>query len=113
MKKYLAFIFAALLPLSCTRQSLSGDVLPFRGEGISHGMIVLGGRLENPYVTDNVRKAFASLYPTKSADLVRTTNLYVRFLPKDNDEYLHLKRLGVDMLDHPVDYEIVEEGDYY
>ena len=113
MKKYLAFIFAALLPLSCTRQSLSGDVLPFRGEGISHGMIVLGGRLENPYVTDNVRKAFASLYTTKSADLVRTTNLYVRFLPKDNDEYLHLKRLGVDMLDHPVDYEIVEEGDYY
>ncbi len=114
MKKYLAFIIAALLPLSCTKQSsFSGDVHSFRGDGISHGMIVLGDRLENPYVTENVRKAFASLYPTKSSDLVRTTNLYVRFLPKDNDEYQLLKKMGVDMLDHPVDYEIVEEGDYY
>ena len=114
MKKYLAFIIAALLPLSCTKpSSFSGDVHSFRGDGISHGMIVLGDRLENPYVTENVRKAFASLYPTKSSDLVRTTNLYVRFLPKDNDEYQLLKKMGVDMLDHPVDYEIVEEGDYY
>lgn len=114
MKKYLAFIIAALLPLSCTKHQSFSDVPgSFRGDALSHGMIVLGDRLENPYVTENVRKAFSSLYPTKSADLVRTTNLYVRFLPASNDEYALLKKMGVDMLDHPIDYEIVEEGDYY
>ena len=32
------------------------------GRGLSHGRIVLGDRLENPYKTENVTKALASLY---------------------------------------------------
>ncbi len=78
-----------------------------------HEMIVLGDKLDNPYVTTTVRSAFEALYPTKSRDVVSTTDLYVRFLPEDEDQFSQLMDLGLEMLDHPMDYEIVEEGDYY
>ena len=50
------------------------------GRELSHGRIVLGNRLENPYTTENVTKALASLYPTKAGRVeVEATDLYVRF----------------------------------
>lgn len=115
MKKYLSFIFAVLLPLSCTKHGsgFEGDNSFYGGDALSHGMIVLGDRLENPYVTSTVRRAFEALYPTKSSASLNSTNLYVRFLPENNDEYQLLKASGVEMLDHPLDYEVVTEGDYY
>ena len=48
---------------------------------LSHGMIVLGDRLENPYRTETIRDAVVSLYPTKSRNEIETSHLYVRFLP--------------------------------
>lgn len=85
---------------------------PLPEEQISHGMIVLGEKLQDPYSVENVSKALASLYPTKAVS-VSTTHLYVRFLPSDKDGYELLESLGVEMLDHPVDFSIVKEGDYY
>lgn len=84
------------------------------GHSISHEMIVLGKQLEDPYSLANMTKAFASLYPTK-ADVVQleATDYYVRLLPRDEEDLRHLEALGVKMLDHPLDYQIVEEGDYY
>ena len=57
------------------------------GQELTHDMIVLGDHLENPYTTVNMRRALKSLYPTK-ADRVdlKTTDLYVRFLPADDAE---------------------------
>ena len=53
------------------------------GREIPHGKIVLGDDLENPYTTSNIAKALYSLYPTKADRIdVKTTNLYVRFLPE-------------------------------
>ncbi|MDE7126867.1 MAG: hypothetical protein K2O58_03090, partial [Bacteroidales bacterium] len=114
MKKYLKFLAAALIAMSCSKGGFSGDGNTFyNDDGLEHGMIVLGGRLDNPYTTSNVRKAFAKLYPTKSESSVSSTNYYVRFLPKDQAEFEMLAGMGVEMLDHPVDFEVVKEGDYY
>ena len=44
---------------------------------------------------------------------VSTTHFYVRFLPSDQGQYELLEELGVEMLDHPVDFSILKEGDYY
>ena len=57
-------------------------------ENLSHDMIVLGDKLEDPYSVDNMTKALASLYPTKADRLdIQPTDTYVRFLPKTEDEY--------------------------
>ena len=77
-------------------------------------MIVLGNKLDDPYTVDNMTKALASVYPTKAGRTdIRPSDIYVRFLPADEDQYKRLQELGVEMLDHPMDYEILREGDYY
>jgi len=103
--------------LSCSKEGSKGsgpDVIPSDSDYmLSHEMIVLGERLENPYKTENVRRAYTSLYPTRSRNDIETTDLYVRFLPADSDEYDLLYDLGIDLVDHPVDYSIITDGDYY
>src|SRR5574344_402584 len=115
MKTFLKITPMLLLALSCT-----GWLNPDGGdEGISgaaggHEMIVLGNRLEDPYTVDNVAAAIASLYPTRAGRVaVDPTDLYVRFLPSDDADFSRLEKLGLMLVDHPVDYEIIREGDYY
>lgn len=119
MKNVLILMLALpllVLTVSCEKgvaadgDNLHGDVA---GERL-RGEIVLGDRLENPYTTVNMRKAYSSLYPTKSSrDAVETTHLYVRFLPADADELGSLHDMGLVLYDYPLDYEILVDGDYY
>ena len=44
-------------------------------EDLSHGMMVLGKRLDNPYSTENMQEAYSSLYPTRSRDVIETTEV--------------------------------------
>ena len=114
MKKFIGIFAAALLVMSCDKGGTHIESSGFLyDDGLQHGMIVLGSRLDNPYTTENARAAFSAVYPTKSRDIVQTTDLYVRFLPADQEEFDLLEEMGVEMLDHPMDYEIVAEGDYY
>lgn len=84
------------------------------GKDIPHDRIVLGNRLENPYKTENMEKALASLYPSKADRVeIKSTDLYVRFLPKDESEFKILENLGIPLLDHPMDYDIEVDGDWY
>lgn len=109
-------LVVALLTMSCSKEddAFERGVDYSYGKDLTHDMIVLGDRLENPYKTENMRNALKSLYPTK-ADRVdlQTTNLYVRFLPADDQEYEVLLAAGVDPVDHPLDYDILVEGDWY
>lgn len=117
MKNILKCFVPVLLLLGCSHdpadesaripdQSPDGEVF--------HEQIVLGDKMEDPYAVENVRRAYAALYPTKSARSdVRATDLYVRFLPADEQEYQTLQSLGIQLLDHPMDYRILREGDYY
>ncbi len=109
-------MLAAFLMMSCSKEGMGSDTdLDYEyGKDIGHEMIVLGERLENPYTTENMTKALQSLYPTKADRVdVKTTNLYVRFLPENEEECELLKSLTADLLDHPMDFDIVEEGDWY
>lgn len=102
--------------VSCSREEFSTDRgLDYNyGQDLRHDMIVLGERLENPYTTKNMTKALSSLYPTKADRTdVKTTDLYVRFLPSDDAQYDFLDDMGLHLTDCPMDYEIVVDGDWY
>lgn len=105
-----------LAVMSCSKEGLSpdGGVDYSYGRDLTHDRIVLGERLENPYKTENITKALHSLYPTKAGRVdVKTTNLYVRFLPADENEYRQLESMGLYLTDHPLDYAIKVDGDWY
>lgn len=46
-------------------------------------------------------------------DELPVTDLYVRFLPADASELKRLHEMDLNLEDHPLDYEIAEEGWYY
>ena len=87
-------------------------IVPFAE--LSHEMIELGDRLEDPYTLENMQQSVSNLYPTKAGRTGLTaTDLYVRFLPADDAEYERLRLLGLELTDHPLDFEIRREGDFY
>ena len=116
MRGRIIMLALALAVMSCSKDEVHSDrgIDYSYGKDLTHEMIVLGDRLENPYKTENIRKALVSLYPTKSDRVdVKPTDLYVRFLPASDVEYDLLKSMGVELVDHPLDYDIVVEGDWY
>ena len=116
MRGKITLLLMTLFMMSCSKDEFrTGRGLDYvYGRELPHGMIVLGDRLDNPYTTENMTKALHSLYPTKADRVdVKTTNLYVRFLPADQEEYDTLKGLGLDLMDHPMDYDIAVDGDWY
>ena len=114
MKGKFTLMLLTFVAMSCSKDRIVSDLDYSYGRKIPHGMIVLGERLENPYTTENMTKALHSLYPTKSDRVeVKTTDLYVRFLPETEDEFESLVRAGLTLTDHPLDYDIAVEGDWY
>ena len=112
MKKKMILILAVgLLMSACSKTGFEPAVENTRT--LSHGMIVLGDKLDNPYTVENIRAAYTRVYPTRASSDIQATNLYVRFLPASDDEFDRLEACGVKMLDHPMDYEIIQDGDYY
>lgn len=113
MKKLLLFL-SSLLVAACSSFSPDYAGMPGNDSSDGHGMIVLGERLDDPYTVENMAEAVQSLYPTKAGIcVIEATDLYVRFLPASQQEYDLLESLGLEMTDHPLDYRIVREGDYY
>ena len=109
-------LFLTLTLMSCGKEGITPEYgIDYEyGRNLSHDKIVLGGRLENPYKTENITKALNSLYPTKADRVeVKATDLYVRFLPADKSECDCLADLGLELVDHPLDYSIAVEGDWY
>ncbi len=109
-------LLSILTLMSCSREGMNPhQKLDYEyGRDIAHDRIVLGDRLENPYKTENIEKALQSLYPTKAGRVdVKTTNLYVRFLPKTEEEIELLRNNIPNLTDHPLDYAIKVDGDWY
>ena len=116
MRGKIALVLMAVLAMSCSKEGFRTERgLDYSyGRNIPHDKIVLGSRLQNPYTTENMTKALHSLYSTRADRVdVKTTDLYVRFLPSDQSQYDQLRSLGLDLMDHPMDYDIVVEGDWY
>jgi len=83
-----------------------------------NSQIILGKRVDNPYSVENMKKAYQAL--SRNAKLenedspVRTTHLYVRFLPKDWAQYDTLiADTSLELYNIPLDYEIVSQGSNY
>jgi len=113
---FIIIVSAVSMMASCQKgDSFAGTgERPAEWETLSHGMMILGKQLEDPYSVKNITKAVESLYPTKAGSVdIPTTDLYVRFLPQSQSQCDMLENLGVEMIDHPVDFEIIKEGDYY
>ncbi len=116
MKKYVLSIILPCLLVSqaCSKSGWGHSSLQPSGNEVPHEMIVLGEQLDDPYSVSNVTKALASLYPTKAGSVPLTaTDWYVRLLPRDDADLEAIRAQGVHFLDHPLDYRIVQEGDYY
>ncbi len=105
-------LLCALLA-ACTKVGAGLEVSQAETADAEPAMIVLGKKLDNPYSTENMRDAFVSLYPTRSGNDIKTSHLYVRFLPADEYELEYLTNSGLDLVDYPLDYEILSDGDYY
>lgn len=117
MKGILKFVLAVMgfMAVACNEKGMD-DIREDESstDVVSHEMIVLGKQLEDPYSVGNVTKAIANLYPTKANRVdVTPTDIYVRFLPEDEQQYQYLVDQGYDLMDHPLDYQIVKDGDYY
>lgn len=81
------------------------------------GTISLGKKLENPYSVATMRKAYTSLTSKSTGRTasdqspVRTTHYYVRFLPKNEQQYEKLKAdTLLKLYIVPLDYEVTAHG---
>ena len=114
MKRLIQFVLTALLAVCCNGGALDTPVVIPDDPGVGHDEIVLGKQLDDPYSVVNMEKALSAVYPTKASRVpVPTTHYYVRFLPQNDRQLQMLEKLGIELLDHPMDYEIVKEGDWY
>lgn len=114
MKKFIAAVLSASVLCACDKEGPESMYIDEDVYSVSHDMIVLGSKLEDPYSVEVIQEALLSLYPTKAGRVdVTPTNIYVRFLPSDADQFDLLEDLGVEMFDHPLDYQIIRDGDFY
>lgn len=81
--------------------------------------IIIGSTLENPYQIANMRNAYRQLssqgitlnFPISS---ITTSHLYIKFIPSSLDELNELEEFQcLELFDHPLDCEIIQEGNYY
>lgn len=114
--KILLWFIALCVFFSCAKNLHLPEIIEDEttGEALSHEQIILGAKLSDPYSIENVTKALESLYPTKANRVdIHPTDIYVRFLPAGEKEYDRLAGMGLVLMDHPLDYQIIRDGDYY
>lgn len=72
---------------------------------------ILGNRLVNPYSIQNMTTAFQLMGSSLTPNV---TDLYVRFKPANFAELDALDdSLDLELQDYPMDYEVLQYGDYY
>ena len=114
MKRLLELTLTALLAVCCSGRVLEPAAVEPGMPDPEGDMIVLGDKLDDPYTVENMAQALGAVYPTKASRVVvSATHYYVRFLPENALQFQILEGLGLDLVDHPLDYEIVREGDWY
>lgn len=139
MKKGILFIVFSLFIFSCKENDDFYENKPTSGESIEYSMktdtesekpdiqsqIILGQKLENPYSVDNMQDAFEyynNVVPNSPFlnKVVTTTHKYVKILPNNISHLEVLDSLdksdeesAIVLHDFPLDYEILEDGDYY
>jgi hypothetical protein len=83
----------------------------------NEGTLVLGKQLQDPYSLKNMKQAYINLKSANpgTPDIdIQPTHTYMRFLPKNEEEWAILKSdTTLVLYDFPLDYEIENLGTYY
>lgn len=90
------------------------DSFPASSPDLNNGdiPIILGQQLVNPYSVTLMQQAINILYSGNYP--ISATHLYVKFLPSDLEQFLLLEETeDLELQDFPMDYEILQDGDYY
>lgn len=104
---------------SCEKEKISpNEQIPKENQSInSESMTVLGDQLENPYSVTNMKEAYSNLKSSSSEtpDVnIEPTHYYIRFLPKNEEEFELLKEdTSLVLYDIPLDVEIKVQGVCY
>ena len=118
MKNFISMLLAMLVLASCSmeeesRSRLALESTPTVEEQEGHGMMTLGDKLEKPYSLTNINASVQTSYPTRAGVALEANRLYVRFLPKNVEEYDSLEAMDLALFDHPLDREILKGGDWW
>ena len=119
MKKKSIFILlpvitAGIIAVSCKKETSSTETPTSTNEPYKEGMIQLGKKINDPYSIENMRKAYANIAGNNLKSELAPNKLYLRFLPKNEDELALLKSdTTLILYDFPLDYEIDMQGTYY
>lgn len=138
MKKYYFLFLVFLFPvtLGCSSDELyveedvqltKGPVVPGGGGGdgpqgplsafddYKEGQVSLGKDLSNIYSVEAMRGAYNQQYPNGDGQYgpsgIRTTHYYIRFLPKNEDEYDSI--VQYDLSEIPLYSEVIKGGSSY
>lgn len=123
----LTILFSVIFLFSCTKTELvtqaedtqnfssriGGDIVYKEGTNT-----VLGEKKKNPYTVANMNSAWQNIatrgMSTSLNAKVYASYLYVKFAPKNSDEYeiLH-EDTTLSFSDYPIESEIIQNGDYY
>ncbi|MCF6361519.1 MAG: hypothetical protein L3J29_12255, partial [Cyclobacteriaceae bacterium] len=97
---------------SCRLQNESLPEPNTQFDNFVEGQIVLGKQLENPYTVENMKIAHANLTKNgRSGANIRTTHLYLKFNPQNEEELDLLKAdTTLEWYDYPLDYEMISGG---
>lgn len=110
-----AFLLTLIL-FSCQKEELVVNDQDFPEQEYEVTETVLGEKLENPYTVANMQKAYENLKQStqlKSSVSITTTDYYVRFFPKTDEELQVLEADSLTLFDYPLDYEIEQIGEMY
>lgn len=133
LKNFLLFTALLLIfPLACKKDALLKEVsqesttdkdglvefnvtdpaIGTRSDEDENVKTVLGNLRQNPFTVETMALAHNNLYGS-SISRMETTHLYVKFLPASMDDIKTLDSIGLVLFDFPLEYEVVEMGDYY
>ena len=109
---HLSILMAIAITAACTDEPMpvqSVEQQPVGPNVQVDGMMVLGQELQDPYKLSNMQQAYANITGAKAQ--LQPTHLYIRFLPKNEEELYLLK--NIDLFNFPLHYEIIQNGDCY
>ncbi len=80
----------------------------------STGLIqtILGDNRQNPFTVEKMAEAHRNLYDS-GIQQMEATELYIKFMPSSLEHISALEQTDVFLYDFPLEYEVLEMGDYY
>ncbi|MBK8473907.1 MAG: hypothetical protein IPL33_18035 [Sphingobacteriales bacterium] len=73
---------------------------------------ILENRRQNPFTVEKMAEAHRNLYGSTLTEMT-TTYQYIKFEPQTIEQAILLEESGIIYYDYPLEYKVIEMGDYY